>query len=103
MSHRHKLVPSSAWTDRAEMRDYGVVWETEALSAAHRYLADDPTGIATVFDRVDDLAQSPRPPDARAWAGTHYRLRVGAYRVLYEISDATITVSVINLGRSTSS
>lgn len=82
------------------MPAFQIVWESEALAAAQHFMADDPTGLAAVFDLVDTLARSPRPPDAVPWGGTHYRLRVGAYRVLYEISEELITISVIHLGQS---
>lgn len=80
---------------------YEIVWADEAFTAAQAYLADDPAGLAAVFDRMDDLASNPRPPAASPWGNTGVlRLRIGRYRVLYEIDDQIIRVDVIHLGRS---
>jgi len=46
------------------------------------------------------LADQARPPDARRLAGHDriYRIRVGAYRILYEIEDRIQIVLVIEVG-----
>ena len=80
---------------------YEIAWADEALAGAQAFMADDPAGLATVFDTVDDLATAPRPSAAIPWGGTALlRLRVGRYRVLYEIDDHLIRIVVIHLGRS---
>lgn len=63
-------------------------------------MADDPEGLSRVFDSVDQLASDPRPVIAFAWGRDRFRIRVGRYRVLYEISDQTVTIEVIHLGRT---
>jgi mRNA interferase RelE/StbE len=48
-----------------------------------------------ISEHIDRLAQNPRPPDAKKLQGTSaYSLRVGVYRVLYEIDDGAQTVSI---------
>ena len=80
---------------------YEIIWADEAFVAAQAFMADDPAGLASVFDTVDDLASDPRPPTAFPWGSTAFlRLRVGRYRVLYEINDRLIRIDVIHLGRS---
>lgn len=80
---------------------YEIAWADEAFAAAQVLMGDDPAGLATVFDTVDDLAGNPRPPIAFPWGSTAFlRLRVGRYRVLYEIDDRLIRIDVIRLGRS---
>ena len=80
---------------------YEIAWADEALAAAGAFMVDDPPGLATVFDAVDDLAGDPRPPTALPWSNTVFlRLRVGRYRVLYEIDDSVVRIDVIHLGRS---
>ncbi len=80
---------------------YEIVWADEAFAAAEAFLADDPAGLAAVFDRVDDLADDPHPPQAFQWGNTDFlRLRIGRYRVLYEIEEEVIRIDVIQLGRS---
>ena len=80
---------------------YEIVWADEALAAAQVFMSDDPAGLATVFDTVDDLDRNPRPPTALPWGNTALlRLRVGRYRILYEINDRLIRIDVIHLGRN---
>ncbi len=81
--------------------NYEIAWADEAFAAAQAFMADDPAGLETVFDTVDGLATDPRPPTAIPWGSTTFlRLRVGRYRVLYEINDRLIRIDVIHLGRS---
>lgn len=46
---------------------------------------------------IDLLATEPRPPGASKLAGEHrtYRVRVGAYRILYEVFDDRLLVQVM--------
>lgn len=49
---------------------------------------------------IDLLADEPRPPNCIALAGEEsvYRVRVGDYRILYEVIDARLIVHVIRVG-----
>ena len=53
-----------------------------------------------IASAIDDLATAPRPTGARKLVGTDdtYRLRVGDYRVLYELVDDRLVVLVIRIG-----
>lgn len=53
--------------------------------------------IERVFARIESLAINPRPPGCRKLKGNSnlWRIRVGDYRVLYEILDPTATIDVI--------
>jgi mRNA interferase RelE/StbE len=77
---------------------YEVIWEPEALAQAERFAKEDPEGVRQVFTSVDRLADNPRPDGAFGSADL-LRIHIGVYRVLYEISDQQIRVSVIHLGR----
>jgi mRNA interferase RelE/StbE len=45
---------------------------------------------------LEDLAMEPRPPGVRKMAdGTGYRLRVGDYRVIYDVNDRQRVVEVL--------
>jgi mRNA interferase RelE/StbE len=77
---------------------YEVIWEPEALEQAERFAKDDPAGVRQVFTAVGRLADNPRPDGAFGSADL-LRIHIGAYRVMYEISDQQIRVSVIHLGR----
>jgi mRNA interferase RelE/StbE len=77
---------------------YEIIWEPEALAQAERFAKDDPDGVRQVFGAVDRLAEDPRPEGA--FGSTDLlRIHVGRYRVLYEIGDHQVRVSVIHLGR----
>jgi mRNA interferase RelE/StbE len=44
---------------------------------------------------IDQLSDNPRPQDAKRLRGrTDYSLRVGVYRILYDIDDTTRTITV---------
>jgi mRNA interferase RelE/StbE len=54
--------------------------------------------VARILRRIEALAESPRPPGSEKLAGLErYRLRVGTYRVLYEIEDNIITVIIVKI------
>jgi mRNA interferase RelE/StbE len=50
--------------------------------------------------RLLSLQDDPRPPGVRALAGESgvFRLRVGDYRILYEVHDDVLIVLVIEVG-----
>lgn len=53
-----------------------------------------------VIAAVRPLAATPRPPGARKLHGSgrdDYRLRVGDYRILYEVDDRTRTVRIMRV------
>jgi mRNA interferase RelE/StbE len=54
--------------------------------------------VRQVFTAVDHLALNPRPEGTFGSADL-LRIHIGVYRLLYEISDQQIRVSVIHLGR----
>lgn len=49
---------------------------------------------------LDLLAEEPRPPRCVAMSGyqSTYRVRVGDYRIVYEVRDSELYVFVINIG-----
>lgn len=49
--------------------------------------------------RLAELEAQPRPPDVKKLKGRGaWRIRVGDYRVIYEISDRALQVIVITIG-----
>ncbi len=55
-----------------------------------------PKGYARLISQhIDHLGENPRPPDAKKLRRTSdYSLRVGMYRILYDVDDETRTVTV---------
>lgn len=48
---------------------------------------------------LDDLETNPRPPGAKKLIGQEgYRIRKGAYRILYVVNDRTSRVLVYHIG-----
>ena len=79
---------------------YEIDWEPPAVDLAARHLMDDPEGLSLVLAAVDSLAEDPRPAGAFPLGATGLlRLRAGKHRVVYQIDEATRTVSVMHVGR----
>jgi mRNA interferase RelE/StbE len=52
-----------------------------------------------IFETIASLAEDPRPHGCKKLKGNKgYRIRVGNYRVIYEIIDKELIVEVINVG-----
>ncbi len=52
-----------------------------------------------IISAVRRLADDPRPPGAKKLSGRDaWRIRVGSYRVLYEIHNAKLVVLVVGIG-----
>ena len=66
-----------------------IVTEEVSLSLG-RYM-DEPAGLAEVLDALDTLADDARPPGS-FHRGDYHRLRIGRYRVLYDITEEIVLV-----------
>lgn len=53
-----------------------------------------------IFSVIEDLASNPRPSGYKKLSGEEnaYRIRVGSYRVIYEIKDDELMVCVVKAG-----
>ena len=53
-----------------------------------------------IAKRIDRLADDPRPIDAKklSAAAALYRVRVGDYRVIYQIEDDALLILVVRIG-----
>lgn len=77
-----------------------VDYDERAISHAAAFL-DDPQGMRAVLDAIDRLADDPRPAGSFPYGSPDLRrLRVGRYRVLYEITADAIAVRHIARGTS---
>jgi mRNA interferase RelE/StbE len=55
--------------------------------------------IPVIKSAIASLADNPRPHGYKKLKGEDaYRIRVGDYRVIYEINDNTIIVTVVSVG-----
>ena len=75
-----------------------VDYDERAISQAAAFL-DDPQGMRAVVDAIDRLADDPRPAGSFSYGSPDLRrLRVGRYRVLYEITEESVAVRHIARG-----
>lgn len=52
-----------------------------------------------IIQAIDKLAENPRPFGFKKLAGrSGYRIRVGTYRIIYDIFDTTLIVEIVNVG-----
>jgi mRNA interferase RelE/StbE len=70
------------------------------LRRAQKELAQiSPGDYERVVEAIRDLANNPRPAGCRKLTGREgWRVRVGDFRVLYEIDDRQRTVTVLHVG-----
>ncbi|WP_030689779.1 type II toxin-antitoxin system RelE family toxin, partial [Streptomyces sp. NRRL B-1347] len=71
--------------------NYTIVWHIDALQALRRFADDDPDGVKDVRAAVATLALDARPPGSYAYGPDYARLRIGDYRVTYEINAGQLT------------
>jgi mRNA interferase RelE/StbE len=78
-----------------------VAWQVEFSPDAARELRALPARAQRrISDRVDALARNPFPPGSKKLVGqtSGYRIRVGDYRVLYELQKDRLVVFVVKVG-----
>ena len=70
------------------------------LRRAQRELSKLPNvDYERVRDAIRDLEDNPRPPGCQRLTGREgWRIRVGMYRVIYDVDDALAAVTVLNVG-----
>ena len=76
-------------------------YEVRMLASARRALRKLDKGVqARLTKAIDKLAENPRPHGCSKIKGVKntYRIRVGDYRVLYEIRDKVLVVLVVEIG-----
>jgi hypothetical protein len=67
-----------------------IIWSEIAQATFVRFMADQ-AGMMAVSRAVEALADDPAPRGAFV-RGAYRRLRVGSYRVLYEVEGNLITI-----------
>lgn len=74
------------------------MYEVILERAAERDLKKLPTDVfVKIISQIKILAQNPRPKGCRKITGSKsdWRIRVGEYRVIYEIREKTSTVAIM--------
>jgi mRNA interferase RelE/StbE len=78
-----------------------VTYSIELKPAALRSLVRLPRVVQKrVARKIENLARNPRPAGVKKLQGLYdlYRLRVGDYRILYQIQDKILLVLVVQVG-----
>jgi len=78
------------------MGKYNLVFKRSVAKDLRSLPAKD---IARILQCFEILANDPRAPGGEKLKGEDkYRLRQGVYRIVYEIDDSTLTVTVVKVG-----
>jgi mRNA-degrading endonuclease RelE of RelBE toxin-antitoxin system len=78
---------------------YTIVWRPEPVAALRSLRRQDPDAAKALVAAVGSLAADPRSVSSKPLAsGRFWRLRLDDLRVLYEVSDETVTVYIIKVG-----
>jgi mRNA interferase RelE/StbE len=77
-----------------------MTYSVSILRSAEKSLAALPPVIQDrLIAAIRRLVACPRPPGVKKLAGREaWRIRVGVYRVIYEIADADLTILVVEIG-----
>ena len=77
-----------------------MVYRLEFTPGADRQFRKLPKRVqARLSPHITALTQNPCPPGAEKLTGEEgYRLRVGDYRILYEVHDKILLVLVVKIG-----
>ena len=78
------------------------MYQIRYRSSAAKVLQRLPRNVAkTIVRKINQLAENPYAPNnnvTRLTGEPGYRLRVGDWRVLYEIHDDTLVIEIIKIG-----
>lgn len=78
-----------------------MAYTIELAAAANRALKKlDGDTAQRIADAINELAIDPRPVGVKKLAGEDslYRVRVGNYRIIYQIRDKELVVLVVTIG-----
>ncbi len=78
------------------MAIYRIEWRSSAIKELKRI---DKSTVPRIINAVESLAPNPRPVDVRKLRGSErsFRIRVGDYRIVYEILDDSLVVFIVRI------
>ena len=76
---------------------YGIEWRPSARKEVRRL---DVSARRRVLEAIENLSQEPRPLGSVTLTGSPgwRRIRIGGYRVVYEVQEDTLVVLVLRVG-----
>lgn len=78
-----------------------MIYQVEITSRAAKQLKKLPEDIKLrIEEKIQELAENPRPDGVVKLEDSEdtYRVRVGKYRILYEVKDNLLIVKVVKVG-----
>jgi len=55
--------------------------------------------VARILERIETLQENPRPSGCEKLSGLErYRIRQGIYRIIYEVMDERLIVTIVKVG-----
>jgi len=52
-----------------------------------------------ILEKIDSLSENPRPPESKKLTNDEsHRIRIGNYRVIYDIQDEVLIVLILKVG-----
>jgi mRNA interferase RelE/StbE len=79
------------------MASYELVFKKSVAKDLRRFPKQD---VRRIMERIRLLADDPRPAGCERLSGLErYRIRQGAYRIIYEIEDRRLVVPIVKVGR----
>ena len=77
------------------MASYRIVLRKSAAKEIEKL---DKKNISRVMGKIQALSVDPRPPGCKKLTGEEkYRIRAGAYRILYQIVDHELIVTIVRV------
>lgn len=79
------------------MASYKIEWKRSAAKELKRL---PPEIIKRILVTVESLAENPLPDGVKKLAGSHhtYRVREGAYRIIYNLLSEIVVIEIIKVG-----
>jgi mRNA interferase RelE/StbE len=78
---------------------YDVVLTTAAERDLRRIAKKARKDAAALVKAIRSLGDDPRPPGCKKLSGRPaWRIRIGTYRVIYEVDDGNLVVTVVRAG-----
>ena len=75
---------------------FEIKFKKKAIKALSRINNPNYNNIIKV---IDNLAENPRPNGYKKLTGRDgYRVRVGSYRIIYDIFDTKLIIEIVNVG-----
>ena len=76
---------------------YNIEWRSSALREIKRF---DKSTIKKIIDAIELLSENPHPQGSKKLIGSEHswRIRIGDYRVVYEIFNKTLIIEIVRIG-----